>query len=100
MSLSVFPKKITKAHLNASFQCTDLETSMLYKNTLINPFHYALQYCRALVKAATVKIEEEQNEFNWKVNKKDKSRFLPSSKESDMSNRWMMSVEPAQICAG
>jgi hypothetical protein len=32
MSLTVFPKKFTKAHLNASFQCADLEASLMYKN--------------------------------------------------------------------
>ncbi len=72
MSHSVFPKKFTKAHLNANFQCTDLEANMMYKNPSINPFHYAPQNCRALVKAALVKIKEEQNKFNWKVNEKDK----------------------------
>ena len=36
MSLLVFPKKFTKAHLNASFQSADLETNMLYKNTRRN----------------------------------------------------------------
>jgi hypothetical protein len=38
MSLSVFPKKFTKAHLNASFQSADLETNMMYKNTSVNSF--------------------------------------------------------------
>ena len=75
MSLSVFPKKFNKAHLNASFQCADLESNMLYKNPSINPFHYAPQVCRALVKAATMEIEEERNEFNWRVNEKDKKQI-------------------------
>jgi hypothetical protein len=75
MSLSVFPKKFNKAHLNASFQCADLESNMLYKNPSINPFHYAPQVCRALVKAATVEIEEERNQFNWRVNEKDKKQI-------------------------
>ena len=75
MSLSVFPKKFNKAHLNASFQCADLESNMLYKNPSINPFHYAPQVCRALVKAATTEIEEERNEFNWRVNEKDKKQI-------------------------
>jgi hypothetical protein len=75
MSLSVFPKKFNKAHLNASFQSSDLESNMLYKNPSINPFHYAPQGCRALVKAATVEIEEERNQFNWRVNEKDKKQI-------------------------
>ena len=75
MSLSVFPKKFNKAHLNASFQCADLESNMLYKNPSINPFHYAPQVCRALVKAATIEIEEERNQFNWRVNEKDKKQI-------------------------
>ncbi len=74
-SLSVFPKKFTKAHLNASFQCANLEGNMMYKNPSINPFHYTPQNCRALVKAASVKIKEEQNKFNWKVNEKDKKQI-------------------------
>ena len=76
MSLSVFPKKFNKAHLNASFQCADLESNMMYKNPSINPFHYAPQDCRILVKAATVEIEEERNQFNWRVNEKDKKQIL------------------------
>jgi hypothetical protein len=76
-SLSVFPKKFTKAHLNASFQCANLETNMMYKNLPINPFHYAPQNCHALVKAALVEIKEEQNKFNWKVNEKDQKQISP-----------------------
>ena len=75
MSLSVFPKKFNKAHLNASFQCADLESNMMYKNPSINPFHYAPQDCRALVKAAMVEIKEERNQFNWRVNEKDKKQI-------------------------
>jgi hypothetical protein len=72
MSLSIFPKKFTKTHLNVSFQCTNLEANMMYKSPSINPFHYAPQNCHALVKATLAKIEEEQNKFNWKVNENDK----------------------------
>jgi hypothetical protein len=66
MSLFVFPQKFTKAHLNASFQSVDLETGTIYKSTSINPFHYAPQTNRVLVKAANSKMEEERNETNWK----------------------------------
>ncbi len=76
MSLFVFLKKFTKAHLNASFQCADLEANMMYKNPFINPFHYAPQDCRALVKKALFEIEEEQHEFNLQVNKKDKKQIF------------------------
>jgi hypothetical protein len=62
MSLFVFPQKFTKAHLNASFQSINIGTGMIYKSTSINPFHYAPQTNRALVKAANSKMEEEQNE--------------------------------------
>ncbi len=48
---------------------------MMYKNPSINTFYYALQNCRALVKAASVKIKEEQNKFNWKVNEKSKRQI-------------------------
>ncbi len=72
MSLTVFPKKFTKAHLNASFQCADLKAGLMYKNPSINPFHYGLQTNRALVKAASAKIQEERNQINWKINDKDK----------------------------
>ncbi len=51
MSLFVFPQKFTKVHLNASFQSIDLETGSIYKSTSINPFHYAPQTNRVLVKA-------------------------------------------------
>ena len=76
MSLSIFPKKCTKAHLNTSFQCADLEANMICKNPSINPFFYAPQNCHTLVKAALVEIKEQQNEFNWKVNKKEKKADL------------------------
>jgi hypothetical protein len=72
MSLTVFSKKFTKAHLNTSFQCADLEADFMYKNPSINPFHYAPQNNCALVKAALTKIQEECNKFNWKINKKGK----------------------------
>ncbi len=75
MSLSVFSKKFTKAHLNASFQSADLETNMMYKNTLVNPFHYAPHNNRTLIQAALVEIKEERNEFNWCVNEKDKMQI-------------------------
>ena len=94
MSLSVFPKKFTKAHLNASFQSADLETNMMYKNTSVNPFHYAPHNNRALIQAAWVEIEEECNEFNWRVNEKDKK-----PKKLDALNRWVTSAGPVQIYA-
>jgi hypothetical protein len=72
MSLTVSPKRFTKAHLNASFQCADLEAGLMYKNPSINPFHYGLQTNRALVKAASAEIQEEHNKINWKINDKDK----------------------------
>ncbi len=72
MSLMVFPKKFTKANLNATFQCADLKAGLMYKNPSINPFHYSLQTNRGLVKAASAKIQEERNEINWKINDKDK----------------------------
>jgi hypothetical protein len=47
----------------------------MYKNPSINPFHNAPQKNRALVQAASVEIEEERNEVNWQVNKKDKKQI-------------------------
>jgi hypothetical protein len=75
MSLFVFPKTFTKAHLNASFQRIDLETGSIYKSTSINPFHYAPQTNCVLVKAATSEMEEERNEMNWKTAKKDRKQI-------------------------
>ena len=75
MSLFVFPKKFTKAHLNARFQSVDLETGSIYKSTSINPFHYAPQTNRVLVKAATSDMEEERNEMNWKIAEKDRKQI-------------------------
>ena len=75
MSLSVFPQKFTKAHLNASFQSVDLETGSIYKSTSINPFHYAPQTNRVLVKAANSEMEEERNEMNWKIVEKDRKQI-------------------------
>jgi hypothetical protein len=72
MSLSVFPQKNTKAHLNASFQSDDSEVGLNYKSTLIHPFHYAPQTNHAMVKAAPSKIEEERNKINRRINDKDK----------------------------
>jgi hypothetical protein len=72
MSLSVFPQKFTKAHLNASFQSVNLEVGLIYKSTLIHPFHYAPQTNCAMVKAASRKIGEKRNEINWKIKDKDK----------------------------
>ena len=75
ISLSVFPKKFTKAHLNTSFQCADLEADMMYTNPSINPFHYAPQNCHALVKKASFEIKEERNKLIWCINEKDKKQI-------------------------
>ncbi len=74
LSLFVITPKFTKAHLNASFQNVDLELGAIYKSTLINPFQYALQTNRAMVKAASSKLEEERNELNWRITDKDKKQ--------------------------
>ena len=75
MSLSVFPQKFTKAHLNASFQSVDLETGSIYKSTSINPFHYAPQTNRKTILEAATKMDEEQNELNWSIVEKDRSKI-------------------------
>jgi hypothetical protein len=75
MSLVCFPPKFTKGHLNASFQSSDLETGTIYKSTSINPFQYAPQNNRALMKAAMTEMEETQNEINWKVVEKDRKQI-------------------------
>jgi hypothetical protein len=85
MSLSVFPQKFTKVHLNTSFQSVDLEVGSIYKSTLIHPFHYAPQTNRVTVKAVSSKIEEERNKINWRINNKNKKKPLPSSRELDKS---------------
>ncbi len=59
MSLVVPPPKFTKGHLNTSFQSSDLETGLLYKLTNINPFLYAPQGNRKLIREAATKIDEE-----------------------------------------
>jgi hypothetical protein len=64
LSLFVFTPKFTKAHLNASFQNVNLKLGAIYKSTSINPFQYALQTNRAMVKAASSKLEEERNKLN------------------------------------
>ena len=74
MSLFVFTPKFTKAHLNASFQNVDLESGAMYKSTLINPFHYAPQTNRTMVKAASNELEEERNKMNWRIVEKDKKQ--------------------------
>jgi hypothetical protein len=75
MSLVVFPPKFTKGHLNASFQSSDLETGSLYKSTNINPFLYAPQGNRKLIKEAATKMEEERNEINWRIVEKDRNKI-------------------------
>jgi hypothetical protein len=75
LSLFVFTPKFTKAHLNASFQNVDLELGAIYKPTSINPFQYAPQSNRAMVKAASSKLEEECNEMNWRITDKDKTQI-------------------------
>jgi hypothetical protein len=75
-SLSVFPQKLTKAHLNASFQSVNLEVGLIYKSTLIHPFHDTPQTNCAMVKAASSKIEEERNKINWRINDKDKRQTI------------------------
>ena len=75
MSLVCFPPKFTKGHLNASFQSSDLETGATYKSTSINPFQYAPQNNRALVKSAMAEIEETRNEINWKLVDKDRRQI-------------------------
>jgi hypothetical protein len=71
-SLSVFLQKNTKVHLNVSFQSVNLEFGLIYKSSLVHPFHYAPQANSAMVKAASSKIEEERKEINWRINDKDK----------------------------
>ena len=75
MSLVVFPPKFTKGHLNASFQSSDLETGSLYKSTNINPFLYAPQGNRKMIKEAATKMEEERNEINWRIVEKDRNKI-------------------------
>lgn len=75
MSLVVFPPKFTKGHLNASFQSSDLETGSLYKSTNINPFLYAPQGNRKLIKEAATKMDEERNEVNWRIVEKDRNKI-------------------------
>jgi hypothetical protein len=70
-----FPPKFTKGHLNTSFQSSDLEIGSLYKSTNINPFLYAPQGNRKLIKEATTKMEEEQNKINWRIVEKDRSKI-------------------------
>jgi hypothetical protein len=81
LSLFFFTPKFTKAHLNASFHNVDLELGAIYKSTSINPFQYALQTNRAMVKAASSKLDEERNELNWRITGKDKNKSLSSSRE-------------------
>jgi hypothetical protein len=81
MSLSVFLQKNTKVHLNASFPSIDLEVGLIYKSTLIPPFHYAPQTNRAMVKAASSKIEEERSKINWRATTNIKSKPLLSLRE-------------------
>jgi hypothetical protein len=76
MSLVCFPPKFTKGHLNASFKSFDLEASAIYKRTSLNPFQYAPQNNRVLVKAATCKMEEACNEIDWKIVDKDRKQIL------------------------
>jgi len=71
----VFPQKFTKVHLNLSIQSVDLETGSIYKSSSINPFHYASQTNRVLVKAANSEMEEERNEMNWKIVEKDRKQI-------------------------
>ena len=75
MSLDCFPPKFTKGHLNASFQSSNLETGAIYKSTSINPFQYAPQHNRELVKAALTEMEEARNKINWKVVDKDRKQI-------------------------
>jgi hypothetical protein len=74
LSLFVFTPKFTKAHLNASFQNVDLELGTIYKLTLINPFQYAPQTNRAMVKAVSSELEVERNKLNWRITKKNKKQ--------------------------
>jgi hypothetical protein len=75
MSLVCSPPKFTKGHLNASFQSFDLESGTIYKSTSINPFQYAPQNNRMLMKVATSKMEDVRNEINWKVVDKDRKQI-------------------------
>jgi hypothetical protein len=76
LSLFDFTPKFFKAHLNASFQNVNLELGAIYKSTSINPFQYAPQTNRAMVKAASSKLEEEHNKLNWRITNKDKKQVI------------------------
>jgi hypothetical protein len=71
MSLYVFPPKITKGHLNATFQSNNLEITATYKSISINPFHYALQLDQILVAAA-----EDKNEKSFAIAKSNRKKNL------------------------
>jgi hypothetical protein len=75
MSPVVFPPKFAKGHLNASFQNSDLKTGSMYKSTSLNPFHYAPQGNRKMSLEAATKMDEEQNELNWRIIEKDRSKI-------------------------
>ena len=75
MSLVIFPPKFTKGHLNASFQSSDLENSLLYKSTSIYPFLCAPQGDRRLIMEAATKMDEERNKINWRIAIKDRSNI-------------------------
>jgi hypothetical protein len=76
MSLVCFPPIFMKGHLNASFQSFDLEAGAIYKSTSLNPFQYAPQNNRMLVKVATSEMEEAHNRINWKIIDKDRKQIL------------------------
>jgi hypothetical protein len=74
MSLSVFPPKITKVHLNARFQSIDLKVGFIYKSASIHPFHCAPQTNHAMMKVVSSELEEKQNKINWRINEKDEKQ--------------------------
>jgi hypothetical protein len=75
MSLVVSPPKFTKGHLNASFQSTNIETSLIYKSASIHPFHHAPQTNHLLVMAAAKEMDKERNKINWCMVEKDRKQI-------------------------
>jgi hypothetical protein len=71
MSLYVFPPKITKGHLNTTFQSNELKLAAMYKSTSINPFLYAPQTDQASVLVVQKDFDLERNKKSFAIREKD-----------------------------
>ena len=71
----------------------------MYKSTSLNSFHYTPQTNRKTILEAATKMDEEQNELNWRIVEKDRSKIsLLIEGVGRVNNMEEVAMTCANIC--